>query len=369
MVAAISVSDEPEDSPPAPVLETKRAEDLVAVETPARQEPVAANGRAARRRRARERRREKLATSQPVIVESREHQPREVAAETPVETSVETPIETCVARPDPIDDIALLAEVAALRDTSIRRASPVMNAPSGSRGLLVAGVVAVALASFATGLGGGFVIGQRSRPVAEPQSTVAAAVTDPPPVASLTQTDASIPVEKVSNPEPIAAPVPRQTVTPAVDAGRLLVRSTPAGAGVVVDGQSRGVTPLAVRDLAFGAHTIEVTHPGHDTRQRRVSLSERRPSRSLDFELRPTNDSAPAAAETNATGSLQVASRPAGAQVFVDDTLVGTTPFVLPNVSAGSKQLRIELAGYQVWTKSVQIKASARARVSASLEP
>jgi hypothetical protein len=138
---------------------------------------------------------------------------------------------------------------------------------------------------------------------------------------------------------------------------------------VVVDGQSRGVTPLDLRELAFGAHTIEVSYPGHDTRQRRVTVSERRPARSVDFELRPTSVPAQTTAATNSTGSLQVASRPSGAQVFVDDNLIGTTPLLLSNVAAGSKSLRIELSGHQIWTTSVQIKPGGRVRASARLEP
>jgi hypothetical protein len=63
-----------------------------------------------------------------------------------------------------------------------------------------------------------------------------------------------------------------------------------------------------------------------------------------------------------------VTSRPSGAQVFVDDNLIGTTPFLLSNVAAGSRRLRIELSGYKIWTTSVQIKPSARFRVSANLE-
>jgi len=138
---------------------------------------------------------------------------------------------------------------------------------------------------------------------------------------------------------------------------------------VLVDGQSRGVTPLDLRNLAFGAHTIEVSHPNHETRQRRVTLSDRRPARSVDFQLRPTVVPALTTAATNSTGSLQVASRPSGAQVFVDDNLIGTTPLLLSEVAAGPKSLRIELSGYKIWRRSILIEPSARSRVSASLEP
>jgi hypothetical protein len=105
-------------------------------------------------------------------------------------------------------------------------------------------------------------------------------------------------------------------------------------------------------------------------------LNQRRPERSVNFELRPVGVPAQAALErnsagsllTNSPGSLQVASRPSGAQVFVDDSLIGTTPLLLSNVGAGLKRLRIELSGYKTWATSVQIEPSARFRVSATLE-
>ena len=381
-----------EDPPSAPVLDMTSAEDGATLEPPARQERVVSEGRAARRRRARERRRERLATSQPLIRESHEHETGESAPE------------SRLPRPEPIVDIDIesFADVTPPRARSIDEASYGIPVQSGGRALLVA--VAVAF-SFGAGFGGGFIVGQHSTPstesidvararghhesVAEPQPT-RAAVEDPKPVASTTQTAApisketvshskamgattptvaSVSKEKVSSSEPIAATVARQPAVPAVDSGRLFVRSTPAGAGVVVDGQSRGVTPLDLRELAFGAHTIAVSHPGHDTRQRRVTLSERRPARSIDFELRPTAVPAHATTAANSTGSLHVASHPSGAQVFVDDNLIGTTPLLLSSVAAGSRHLRVELSGYKIWTTSVQIEPSARFRVSASLEP
>ena len=358
---AAAFSEEPSDRPSTACEFVARLQDSMssrrgADEPPAREEPVAAV-----ERRGRARRRKKRAMSPPLIGTSHEHEPRE-------RTSESHP-----APPEPIAADALLPEVTALRAPAIDEASYRTPVHPGSRAFIAAAVVVV---SFAAGFGGGFVAGYFSKPSTEPidvarQETVAApqpmraAVEDPLPVAS-TQTVAAISNEKVSNPEPIAVTA---AAKPAVDSGRLRVRSTPAGAAVVVDGQSRGVTPIAVGELAFGAHTIEVSHPGHDTRKRRVTLNERRPARSLDFALRPASAPADSTAAMNGTGSLQVASRPSGAQVFVDDSLIGTTPLLLSDVAAGSRSLRIELAGYKIWTTSVRVKPSARFRVSARLEP
>ena len=342
--------------PSAPVVDMKGAEDGAALEpaarepatleTPSGPERVAAEGRAARRRRARARRREKLATSQPLIQESRDRE---------------------VERPEPAVAVAVPAEVTAPRARSMDRTSYPVPVHSESRAFLAAAVVVV---SFAAGFGGGFVVGHFSwpstesidvshhEPIAEPQPPRAAVREDPKPIASTRQTVA-----------PISEEEGKVLKSAVVESGRLLVRSRPAGAGVLVDGQTRGVTPLDLRELAFGAHTIEVSHPNHETRQRRVTLSERRPARSVDFELRATRAPEHATAPTNSTGSLQVASRPAGAQVFVDDNLIGTTPLLLSDIAAGPRSLRIELSGYKTWRRSILIEPSARYRVSASLEP
>lgn len=65
---------------------------------------------------------------------------------------------------------------------------------------------------------------------------------------------------------------------------------------------------------------------------------------------------------------LQVESRPAGAQVFLDELAVGSTPMLIPNVTAGAHRVRIELPGYRSWLTFVSVDAGSRARVGASLE-
>ena len=286
VVAVAFVSDEHEDKPLVPVLDMKRAENET-LELPSRQERVVAKGRAARRRHARARRRETLAMSQPLNRESHGHEPRE-----------RTP-ENRVVRLAPIVDDALLAEVPTPRANSIDEASSGIPVQSGSRAVLVAVGVAVSLAA---GFAGGFIVGQRSRPstesidishdesIADPQPT-RAAVEEPTPIASTTQTVAPISEEKVSGSEPIAATT--KTVAP-------LSHATPAA---------------------------------------------------------------------NSPGSLLVTSRPSGAQVFVDDELVSTTPFMISNVAVGMRRVRIELSGYKIWTTSASIKPGARFRVSAVLAP
>ncbi len=61
-------------------------------------------------------------------------------------------------------------------------------------------------------------------------------------------------------------------------------------------------------------------------------------------------------------------SRPTGARVFVDGRLVGTTPFLLDDVSVGDHAVRLELDGFAPWSTSAHVSGGERARVSGSLE-
>ncbi len=66
--------------------------------------------------------------------------------------------------------------------------------------------------------------------------------------------------------------------------------------------------------------------------------------------------------------SLEVVSRPAGAQVFLDGRLVGRTPLVLSGVNPGEHAVRLTMPGHQRWVTNVNVAPGLRARVAASLE-
>jgi hypothetical protein len=160
--------------------------------------------------------------------------------------------------------------------------------------------------------------------------------------------------------------------------GSVLIRSTPADADVLVNGKPRGKTPLALRDLALGSYTIRVARDGYVAEERTLQLTARRPTTSTTINLRaaakPTNKIVPGvpartAGDTSATvGGLNVQSRPAGARVFVNNRLAGSTPIAIPGLPAGPATVRIEMDGYRVWTTKVHVNAGEQTRVAASLE-
>jgi len=174
-----------------------------------------------------------------------------------------------------------------------------------------------------------------------------------------------------------------------VNVGRLLVRSTPSGASVEVDGVARGVTPLALRDLELGSRTITVTRRGYIAEEHRVALTAARPSRSLELRLASASAAGGRSGETSpkpagaragaggaaaappsravATGTLVVESRPAGAVVVIDGKPRGTTPLTIPALPPGDYRVSLSLAGFRPFATTVRVVAGERTRAAASL--
>ena len=232
-------------------------------------------------------------------------------------------------------------------------------------------VIGVAL-GFAAGFGVGL---RRSGALAEAPAAAAAGT------AEATTGAASEPVDRASGagpetPKPIE---PRTVPTPSSDApivGSLLVRSTPAGAAVFVDGREYGRTPVTIEKLARGAHRLRVTRNGYSADERQVTISGGQRVQSLTVRLTPQRPIAPPAraavptpqGAASRTGRLVVESRPAGASVFINGQPVGTTPLELPSVPVGEHALHLELDGYQRWASAVRIVPAERNRVAASLD-
>mgnify|MGYP002761499916 CR=1 FL=1 len=124
------------------------------------------------------------------------------------------------------------------------------------------------------------------------------------------------------------------------------ISTDPAGAAVFADGASLGTTPLPPVGLSAGMHRLRIEHPGHRTVDTTLTLSAGNdaPVR-LKIALTPA---APSPAR------LSVASRPPGADVFVDGTRLGTTPLADARIPAGAEQMRIEHAGFATYTAPLQ---------------
>ena len=68
------------------------------------------------------------------------------------------------------------------------------------------------------------------------------------------------------------------------------------------------------------------------------------------------------------SGAIVVFSRPSGADVFLDEQLVGNTPLSLDEVAVGTHGVRIALPEHRAWATSVTVTPGSSQRVAASLE-
>jgi len=158
------------------------------------------------------------------------------------------------------------------------------------------------------------------------------------------------------------------------------VRSTPADATVFVDGRARGPTPVAIANLPLGTHFVRIARDGYAVENRRIFITAGQPTESLEVTLERlgaassdgsiTRIPTPRTPATIGTvmGTLDVESRPAGAKVFIDGRLVGTTPVAMVEVASGEHAIRLEHEGYQRWASTIRVVSGGRSRVTASLE-
>ena len=236
-----------------------------------------------------------------------------------------------------------LAFVARLQEASddeeaAASAPPAVAVPAARRSRTRYYVVAAALAiGLLTGFAGGFFAGQRE---ADPLA----------PADGVTGT-------RGYSDAPVDAPSPAPSPSPA-----------PPGPAVVEDPPVlQAPTPIepAPAPIEPAPAPIEPapapTEPAPAPIQRAPAPIEPAPAR-----VPP----APARVDPRTAGPsrLEVVSRPAGAEVYLDERLVGTTPLTLSDVAPGPHRVRIALPGHQRWVTDVVVRPGEGARVAASLE-
>ncbi|NQE53646.1 hypothetical protein C5S29_08635, partial [ANME-1 cluster archaeon GoMg3.2] len=156
----------------------------------------------------------------------------------------------------------------------------------------------------------------------------------------------------------LAAPTqPTVPEGPSID-GFLSVASTPSGADIAIDGRPIGEKTPHTAPLMPGPHTIKLTLAGYQ-------------DWTQSAQVKGGSTTNVHATLSQATGSIKVTSSPSGAKIYVDTYLgwssKGQTPNTITSVSPGQYTIKLTLAGYQDWTKEVQVTGGSTTDVHATL--
>ncbi|HVH30032.1 MAG TPA: PEGA domain-containing protein [Vicinamibacterales bacterium] len=153
---------------------------------------------------------------------------------------------------------------------------------------------------------------------------------------------------------PRLSPVDAATPRPAT----LTIVTQPAGVDVLVNGESRGVSPLSL-SLAAGDHTVTLRQ-GTEERVLPLTLSAgAEVTHHIEF-LPGANATAARAGTGTSRGGISVVTDPAGAQVLVDGRARGVSPLSLADLPAADYRIRVSgPTGSAERTVSVQAGATA----------
>jgi TonB family protein len=133
--------------------------------------------------------------------------------------------------------------------------------------------------------------------------------------------------------------------------------SQPANATARVDGKVVGRTPLVLRGLVPGSHTVQVDLPGYAPAETALELDAESLPAPIRFVLHPTD------------GTLQIRSVPSPATVRVDGKIVGMTPISALAAAAGTHEVAVDARGYRPWGQTVLVDAGSELSLNATLTP
>lgn len=136
----------------------------------------------------------------------------------------------------------------------------------------------------------------------------------------------------------------------------LLLTSVPTGSEVSLKGVSLGATPLLITSLESGTHRLAFASPGYQPKEIDVTIDGRTP---LKQEVALISDS----------GTIDVTSDPAAAEVFVNGISRGQTPCRIDRIPGGSVALEIKANGFQPHTRDVSLAAGEVQKVDVQLKP
>lgn len=151
-------------------------------------------------------------------------------------------------------------------------------------------------------------------------------------------------------------PYIEKSATLEAERGLLLLKTEPEGCDIQIDGVSVGRTPRLVTDLsAAGVYSVKLRKDGYQDQTIRVKFDGRRP---LVRTEKMVLDS----------GTVEITSEPAGAEVTVNGIVKGKTPLKVSGVPKGRATVKFALDGYAGETRELSVNAGDEQTLSIALK-
>lgn len=138
--------------------------------------------------------------------------------------------------------------------------------------------------------------------------------------------------------------------------GFALVTSKPEGAEVSYNEASLGQTPLLLTSLNPGTHRLTLSLPGFQSKNVDLVIEDRTPVK-LEIDL------------MSASGTLNIETDPADAEVFINGISRGQTPLTIERIPEGNVDIEIKAAGYEPHARQVSLAAGEVQKISQALKP
>ena len=123
--------------------------------------------------------------------------------------------------------------------------------------------------------------------------------------------------------------------------GAYKISSYPSGAAIYINGTHVGVTPKTLQNLSAGEHVLKIEKEGYALIKGKIII-ETGKTKSYNGKLKPAYN-------------LIVNTTPSGAEVYVDNTLIGSTPVKYPIEKRKKVMVVIKKAGYKTWQKNISM--------------
>ncbi|MDD6978361.1 MAG: SUMF1/EgtB/PvdO family nonheme iron enzyme [Prevotellaceae bacterium] len=135
-----------------------------------------------------------------------------------------------------------------------------------------------------------------------------------------------------------------------------LTLTTAAEAEIWINDQLRGKGSWT-GDLSSGAYTIECRREGHRKTIKELAVTPSMTGQTITLD-----------APLPIYGTIDITSSPAGADIYIDNVKVGTSPMIIPECLIGSHTVSITKQGYSQFTQTINVAENTTTEVSATLQ-